>query len=144
MTPLEMVREFHRLYGMPVKPEPGFPEDGRRELRWDLIHEEYLEVAEAMDNYDLSNYAKELADLVYVVYGAAIEHGIDLDAVFEEVHKSNMSKVYPDGSVHFREDGKVLKGPHYRPPDIDAVLNSKDSEGPHLAFDVDNPGGRVV
>jgi predicted HAD superfamily Cof-like phosphohydrolase len=97
-----------------------------------------------MDNEDLENYAKELADLVYVVYGAAIEHGIDLDAVFKEVHESNMSKAYPDGSVHFREDGKVLKGPHYKAPDIAALLNSKDSEGPHLAFDVDNPGGRVV
>lgn len=70
----------------------------------------------------LDRLAHELADVVYVAYGTALVHGVDLDAVIAEVHRSNMSKLGPDGSVSRRADGKVLKGEHYAAPDVAGVL----------------------
>jgi NTP pyrophosphatase (non-canonical NTP hydrolase) len=72
---------------------------------------------------DLVPVAKELADVVYIAYGTAFTLGIDLDAVFAEVHRSNTTKLGPDGRFQLREDGKVLKGEHYQPPDIAAVVS---------------------
>jgi NTP pyrophosphatase (non-canonical NTP hydrolase) len=71
--------------------------------------------------YDLSKIAKEIADVLYVVYGTAAAFGIDIDKVYAQVHESNMSKVGPDGEVLRRSDGKVLKGPNYKAPDLDWV-----------------------
>ena len=62
-----------------------------------------------------------LADLVYVAYGCALECGFDLDAALAEVHRSNLSKLMPDGTVLRRDDGKVLKGPNFTPPDLRAL-----------------------
>jgi predicted HAD superfamily Cof-like phosphohydrolase len=87
-----------------------------------LIREEWEEFAEASRVCDVTGAADALADLLYVVYGAALEWGIPLDDVFVEVHRSNMSKVWPDGTVHYREDGKVLKPPTYSPADVAKVL----------------------
>ena len=67
--------------------------------------------------------AKELADLVYVTYRMALVMGIDLDSVFTEVHRSNMSKLGDDGKPLYREDGKVLKGPNYEEARVKEVLN---------------------
>src|SRR5574338_519877 len=106
------VREFHEAFGMPVADRPGMVTPGRRELRIDLIEEEAYEVGDAMKEEDLAHIAKELADLLYVTYGAAIEYGINLDEVFDEVHRSNMSKLDVDGKPKYRADGKVLKGPN--------------------------------
>jgi predicted HAD superfamily Cof-like phosphohydrolase len=126
MTPFEMVREFHDAFGMPIGDKPEMLDDSRGNLRWDLIEEEVEETREAyFDFKDLPATAKELADVVYVVYGMAVELGVDLDAVVKEVHFSNMSKRMPDGTVRFREDGKVLKGPNYFEPDIERVLGLK-------------------
>ena len=70
-----------------------------------------------------------MADLLYVIYHAAITFGIPLDEVFKEVHKSNMSKLGDDGKPIFREDGKVMKGPNYKLPNLEKVLyGSKDEE----------------
>lgn len=126
MTPMELVREFHLTYGLPVADKPGHPEPERIKLRKDLISEEYWEYDRAVDNNDLVNIAQELADIIYVVYGAALEYGIPLDEVFEEIHAANMSKLDTDGSVIRRSDGKVMKGPNYSPPDIAAILNLKE------------------
>lgn len=71
---------------------------------------------------DINEVGKELADLKVVTEGAALEYGIPLDSVFAEVHRSNMSKLMPDGTARLREDGKVLKGPNYRPADVAGVL----------------------
>jgi len=73
------------------------------------------------------NLAKELADLLYVVYGTAAAYGIPIDDVYREVHRSNMSKLGPDGKPIYREDGKVLKGPNYTPADIQKVLDGKSN-----------------
>lgn len=77
------------------------------------MEDDHVEVADA------------LADIVYVAYGTALTYGIDLDAVLQEVHRSNMSKLGPDGRPILREDGKVLKGPGYFPPAIGEVLRTQ-------------------
>lgn len=122
MNPTDMVREFHEATGSPVGDRPKMVDDHRTQLRIELIKEEVSEVLEAVNNNDLENLAKELADLLYVTYGWAVEAGINLDAVFEEVHRSNMSKLGPDGKAIYRDDGKVLKGPNYFEANVAAVL----------------------
>jgi predicted HAD superfamily Cof-like phosphohydrolase len=121
MTPGEMVKEFHGAYGVAVRMTPvaKIPE---KDLRIKLIKEEVKEYIEALETGDIASIAQELADIVYVVYGAAITHGIDLDAVLAEVHRANMSKLDEDGNPIYREDGKVLKGPFYEKPDIYRIL----------------------
>lgn len=85
------------------------------ELRRELVMEEANEVRTAESPEELT---KELADLLYVVYGFAVTFGLPIDEVFERVHRSNMSKLGDDGKPIYREDGKVLKGPNYQPPDL--------------------------
>lgn len=118
MTNFEMVKEFHRKFGAPIGLFPAAIPRERLELRLDLIEEEFNETAADMYVDDLIGIADGLADLLYVVYGAAVEYGIDIDAVFAEVHRSNMSKLDENGLPILRKDGKVLKGPNFSPPDI--------------------------
>lgn len=91
-------------------------------LRQALIEEEVGELRQAALAGDIVGIADALADIVYVAYGSACVYGIDLDAVLDEVHASNMTKLGADGCPVRRADGKVLKGPDYRPPDIGRVL----------------------
>lgn len=121
-TPLAIVREFHERFGVPVVDSPKLPDLDRALLRYQLITEEYEEFREASANRNLIEVADSLADMVYVIYGTALEYGIDLDRVLDEVHRSNMSKVWSDGSIHYRGDGKVLKPPTYSKADIAGVL----------------------
>jgi predicted HAD superfamily Cof-like phosphohydrolase len=123
MKPQEMVREFHVVFGLPVNTA-----DTRklRDFRWELISEEADEVNGALGwNDPLEHVAKELADLVYVAYGTAVSLGIDLDEALRRVHASNMSKLGPNGEVLRRSDGKILKGPNYREPDMTGVAARK-------------------
>lgn len=130
LTPFEMVKQFHVTYGLPIVETPGHPTEDRIKLRRDLISEEYWEYDRAVEKGDLINLAQELADILYVVYGAALEYGIPLDEVVAEVHRANMSKLDSDGSVLRRSDGKVLKGPNYKAPDIEKVLGLKEEDEP--------------
>jgi predicted HAD superfamily Cof-like phosphohydrolase len=117
------VGDFHRAYGLPIRDVPTAtvgPEQAL--LRQALIEEEVRELADAARVGDLVGVADALADIVYVAYGTAHVYGIDLDAVLDEVHASNMTKLGADGRPVRRADGKILKGPGYRPPDIAAVL----------------------
>lgn len=91
-------------------------------MRERLLLEEVLEYCHANEERDLVGIADGLADIVYVAFGTALAHGIDLQRVLEEVHRSNMSKLGEDGQPLLREDGKVLKGPNYSPPNIASVL----------------------
>ena len=117
------VGDFHRAYGLPVRALPTTDVGADQvALRLALIQEEVGELAEAASAEDLIGIADALADIVYVAYGTAHVYGIDLDAVLDEVHASNMTKLGADGRPIRRADGKVLKGPAYRPPDIAAVL----------------------
>lgn len=109
--------EFHKAFELPIGSKPAFPSGHERKLRRDLLSEEFLEYIKGEDNNDLENVAKELADIIYIVCGTAVSYGIPLDKVFEEVHISNMSKLV-EGQALRREDGKVLKGPNYKEPNI--------------------------
>lgn len=123
MSAQTQVAEFHQAFSMPnlVKfLEPQLTD--RAAMRLDLIQEEASELAEAIHANDIVEVADALADLVYVAYGAALEFGIDLDAVIAEVHRSNMAKLGPNGQVIYREDGKVLKPEGWTPPNIRSVL----------------------
>ncbi len=118
----DMAREFHLAFGIPVVDTPGLPDEHRRALRIRLLKEEMLEYIESEEQDSITEIADALADIVYIVCGTALEYGIPLEAVFEEVHRSNMSKLDSDGKPIIREDGKVLKGPNYFRPDIFQVL----------------------
>lgn len=113
-----MVAEFHRRFGIAIGIVPAAPDEATRSLRVKLIQEEFDELKEALAQQDLSAIAKELADLLYVVYGTAVSCGIDLEPVFREVHRSNLSKV--GGSK--REDGKWIKPPTYSPACLQPIL----------------------
>lgn len=126
---MEEVAQFKEAHGHALPDKLEVPEFKRMELLTKLIREEFREVMESIYpeqdgvmEVDPVNLAKELADLVYVTVGMAIECGIPLDKVWDEVHRSNMSKIGPDGKFVTREDGKILKGPNYTPPDIEKVL----------------------
>ncbi len=112
-----MVKEFHEKYGAPSATRPCLPSPKDRLRRARLIFTEAAEFIEAADKDDFVEMVDALADLLVVTYGTAVEMGIDLEPVFAEVHRANMSK---NGGVDV--GGKILKGPGYSPPDIPAVL----------------------
>lgn len=118
----DMVREFHKAFGHPVNTTPRTLGPIRSSLRVGLIEEELNELKEAVADDDIIAIADALADLDYVVNGAALEWGIDLPVVTAEVHRSNMTKLGLDGKPIYRDDGKILKGENYTPPDIKKVL----------------------
>jgi predicted HAD superfamily Cof-like phosphohydrolase len=123
MTNFDKVREFHEKFEVENRETPGFPSEDIIELRDKLIDEEfYKEYRPAVENRDIVETADALTDILYVVYGAGLAYGIDLDKCFEEVHNSNMSKLGEDGKAIRREDGKVMKGPNYWKPDLKKVL----------------------
>ena len=118
----ELVGDFMEAFGQEVHCDPNWPDFSTRELRLDLIQEEFEELQEAMDNKDMIEIADALTDLLYVVYGAGHAFGMDLDECFLEVHESNMSKLGPDGRAIRREDGKVLKSDNFFAPNLAPIL----------------------
>lgn len=115
---MALVRKFHEAFGLPIHDRTRT----LNKLRADLIREEAREAADAIETQSRPAWAKELADLAIVTYGAALTMGIDLDEAVRLVHASNMSKLGDDGKPVMREDGKVLKGPNYVPPDMSSAL----------------------
>lgn len=122
MTYEDLVLEFHKIYGLPIGEKPELPTEEVRDMRRSLIFEELIEYIDAEDSNDIVAIADALADLVYVCIGACITYGIPFDAVFNEVQRSNMSKLGRDGKPIYREDGKVLKGPDFYEPDIKGAM----------------------
>ena len=121
ITPFEAVLEFHKTYNVPIN--VPFTEE-LVDLRVSLCVEECKEVEEELwlnspEFIDKKRLTKELADLLYVTIGTAVTFGLPLEEVFNEVHKSNMSKLGEDGKPIMRSDGKVLKGKNYKEPDLD-------------------------
>lgn len=117
------VGQFHRAFGLPLRTLPEIAVGAAQTvLRQALIDEEVAELRQAAVERDLVGIADALADIVYVAYGTAHVYGIDLDAVLDEVHASNMTKLDRTGNPVRRADGKVLKGPEYRRPDVAAIL----------------------
>ena len=122
MTMTQMVMQFHETYGTLISTKPVLPDSNVRELRKKLLIEELEEYLEGEENNDIVEIADALADLIYVALGAAISYGIPIDAVFEEVQRSNMSKLGEDGKPIYRADGKVLKGPGFFEPDLAKII----------------------
>lgn len=120
-TNFEKVREFHHAMGQPLDQKFEAYSD-LEQLRWQLIFEEVKEISEGVRERDDENVLKELADLLYVTYGYAASFGWDIDEAFNRVHESNMSKLDDDGKPIYREDGKVLKGPNYKKPNLEDLV----------------------
>ena len=123
-TNFKKVKEFMEAFGQKVATKPDWPHAKTMELRMDLIEEEVQEFNHACCDAtgDLTDIADALSDILYVVYGAGHAFGIDLDKCFEEVHRSNMSKLGDNGKPIYREDGKVLKGENFSEPNLGDIL----------------------
>ncbi len=134
LTNAQKIKEFHDAVGSPVPEKPVLPSLQTLALRHRLIQEEYEEVTEAWEALtavlqannpaqpaNLTNWIHELADLLYVTYGAILACGVDADAVFAELHRANLSKA---GGPR-RADGKLLKPPGWQPADVRGVIEQQ-------------------
>lgn len=148
MTNYDLIKNFHLKFSRTPDPVlPDIRDPACRLLRAKLIFEEFQEVIEELaiqlqverrwdrekqevveefvlvpvekEHISLRNLGKELADLLYVTYGTAAAHGLPINDVYADIHQANMSKLAPDGTVIRREDGKVLKGPNYKPATVE-------------------------
>ena len=122
MTNFQKVKTFMQTFGQEVKLKPSFSTEKINDLRYNLIKEELDEFKQAIDNKDLLEVADALTDILYVTYGAGHAFGINLDACFEEVQNSNMSKLGSDGNPIYNDQGKVMKGPNYFKPDLSKFI----------------------
>ena len=118
MTNFNSVKKFMEIFGQEVKTKAEYPSEKIADLRYSLIKEELDEFKQALKDRDLKEIADALTDILYVTYGAGHAFGIDLDKCFEEVQRSNMSKLGEDGKPIYNEKGKVMKGPKYFQPDL--------------------------
>ena len=117
------VKEFMQKFKQEVKSKPSFPDNNIIKLRINLIKEELLELEEALNEKNIEETADALTDILYVTYGAGHAFGIDLDKCFDEVQKSNMSKLDKFGNPIYNDQGKVMKGPLYFKPNFKKILN---------------------
>ena len=118
MTNFEKVGIFMKTFGQEVKTKAELSNNKINELRISLINEELDEFREAINKNNIKEVADALTDILYVTYGAGHAFGIDLDKCFDEVQRSNMSKLGKDGKPIYNEHGKVMKGPNYFKPDL--------------------------
>ncbi|MDQ7917087.1 nucleoside triphosphate pyrophosphohydrolase family protein [Mesonia sp. MT50] len=119
------VKQFHEAFGLGVKEQPQVHlGKAKNLLRYHLMKEENEEYLEAANNNDLIEVADALGDMLYILCGTIIEHGMQdkIEEVFDEIQRSNRSKLGEDGKPIYREDGKVLKGPNYFKPNLERVL----------------------
>ncbi len=124
-TTLEDVKIFHETYGLPVKDRPNITDEKTNALRVNLLQEELDELKEALKNNDVLETLDALTDLQYVLDGAYLSFGLHplKQIAFDEVQRSNMSKLDENGQAIVREsDGKILKGPNYFKPNLDKIL----------------------
>jgi len=122
---LKAVKEFHNAFGLGVNESPiAKLSEQKLKLRFDLMAEENEEYLEAAQNDDLVEVADALGDMLYILCGTILEHGMQykIEAVFNEIQRSNMSKLGANGKPIYREDGKVMKGPKYFKPNILNIL----------------------
>ena len=122
---LEAVKKFHDVFKI------GYSADlcsdlgeNKNILRFNLMKEENEEYLEAVQNKNIVEIADALGDMLYILCGTIIEHGLlhKIEAVFDEIQRSNMSKLGLDGEPIYREDGKVIKGPNYFKPNLAKIL----------------------
>jgi predicted HAD superfamily Cof-like phosphohydrolase len=122
MSNFQSVKKFMQTFGQEVKNKAEFPNERIVRLRSDLIKEELEELNQAIKDNDIKEVADALTDILYVTYGAGHAYGIDLDKCFEEVQRSNMSKLGTNGKPIYNDSGKVMKGPNYFKPDLNKFL----------------------
>ena len=122
---LNAVKLFHETYGLGVSEEMKADlVTLKNELRFNLMKEENEEYLEAVQNNDIVEVADALGDMLYILCGTILEHGLQhkIEEVFDEIQRSNMSKLGEDGKPIYREDGKVMKGPNYFKPNFEEIL----------------------
>ena len=123
--PISAVTSFHKAYGLGVedKPTVALP-DSISTLRFNLMKEENEEYLEAVKEGDLIEVGDALGDMLYILCGTIIAHGFQdkMEAIFDEIQKSNMSKLDENGKPIYREDGKVMKGPNYFKPNLRKII----------------------
>ena len=123
---LDSVKLFHQSFGLGVSETPKADlGESVNMLRFNLMKEENEEYLEAVQNNDIVEIADALGDMLYILCGTIIEHGLQhkIEEVFDEIQRSNMSKLGVDGKPIYREDGKVMKGPNYFKPDFTKILD---------------------
>lgn len=134
-TMIDMVREFHEIFDpTSIQSSPTLNTKAVQKLRIALIREEFEELKDAIKDKDIVEVADALVDILYVTFGASLAFGIDIDKCFNEVHRSNMTKLGPDGNAVLngvncplkpdKPYGKILKGENYSPPDLAKIINS--------------------
>lgn len=124
---IEYVKEFHEAFKVPFENKPiANISPSLIELRHKLMHEENEEYLEAAQEGDLVEVADALGDMLYILCGTIISHGMQykIEEVFEEIQRSNMSKLDINGNPIYREDGKVMKSDQYFKPNIASILNN--------------------
>ena len=123
--PIEAVTKFHKSYGLGIEhtPKANLPKN-ISELRFNLMKEENEEYLQAAQDEDLIEIGDALGDMLYILCGTIIAHGFQdkIESIFDEIQRSNMSKLGADGKPIFRKDGKVMKGPNYFKPDLKKIL----------------------
>jgi|TARA_B110000261_G_C12776544_1_gene234650 predicted HAD superfamily Cof-like phosphohydrolase len=122
MSNFKSVKNFMQTFGQEIKTSAEFPNKKIVNLRYELIKEELEELNQAIKDKELKEVADALTDILYVTYGAGHAFGIDLDKCFDEVQKSNMSKLGLNGKPIYNEAGKVMKGPNYFKPDLNKFI----------------------
>jgi len=122
---LDSVAEFHEVFKIGNADKITLLEEKDYNLRFNLIKEENEEYLEACKNNDIVEIADALGDQLYILCGTILKHGLQhkIEEVFDEIHRSNMSKLDENGKPIYREDGKVLKSNRYFRPDIKKILD---------------------
>lgn len=122
---IDLVTEFHKIFRIGYSDNPVADlGESKNVLRYNLMKEENEEYLEAVQNNDLIEIADALGDMMYILCGTIIEHGLQhkIEAIFDEIQRSNMSKLDELGNPIYRDDGKVMKGSNYFKPDFSKIL----------------------
>ena len=122
---IDAVKEFNEAFKIKYsKNQKADLDESTIELRYRLMQEENDEYLEAARKKDLVEIADALGDKLYILCGTILAHGLQdkIEEVFDEIQRSNMSKLSADGKPVIREDGKILKGPNYFKPNIKSIL----------------------
>lgn len=117
----EMVQEFHQTFYLPVRVKPEMLQSSEALLALSFIDEERGELGRAISKDDLIETIDALGDMLYVIYGYLVRLGVDIEPIFEEIHRSNMTK----NQYNSEDDGKITKGEQYSPPDIKSILRKQ-------------------
>ena len=132
-----MVEAFHSKFEIVAQTTPMDVSEETKHLRVRLIQEEFDELKEAMASGNLAEVAKEMADLLYVTYGTAVSYGIDMEPIFQEVHRSNLSKI----GGYKRADGKWVKPPTYSPANIQPIVEVQQQQRPAERLSIHDAAG---